>query len=293
MKEASAVVPKKGLGRALQLLSGSGDRIAALEAQAASRAGTSARHNATSNRIFRQTFDDAVHGAKVPPGTGEKSFVRSSYRNHDAYRSAGRARAAADAERAAVGEARGLAAKATVGAGLGVGGGALLAHHDAKTAGTIRTILDRTGAELPSMGLGTGTLARLADRMSNPEPVLELTREVSRKPLLSRGTKVIGGTTIAGLGAGVGLAHGSRTKEAFGAALMAGAKGVGRFLGAAGKSIAGAAQTGGVQAAGQAAMNAGRSGAMRAGQFIGQNPAAGAALVAAPALAAGYAASRQ
>jgi len=85
----------------------------------------------------------------------------------------------------------------------------------------------------------------------------------------------------------------AQIKEAFGAAMMQGLKGMGQFAGAAGKSVANAARGGGMQAAGQAAATAGRAGMHRAGQFIQQNPMAGAALVAAPTAAVGYAAGRQ
>ena len=84
-----------------------------------------------------------------------------------------------------------------------------------------------------------------------------------------------------------------RVKEAFGAAVLQGLKGMGQFAQTAGKSVVNAARTGGAGAAAQAAGNAGRAGMARAGNFISQNPGAGAALVAAPAMAAGYAAGRQ
>lgn len=290
VKEASAVLPKKGIGRVLQLLGGSGDRIAALEGQVASRAGTSARHNAASNRLFHQSFERGVAG----PAAEDANTVRSIFRNRNAYSSANRAKAALETEHQAVRTAR----KSAVGAGLGAGAGALLAHHDAKTASTMKTIQEVTGVSLPSMEVGAETLKRLAYRARHPK-TLELVAEEA-KPLLSRQAKTVGGASLAGVGAGAGAALALRdghSKHAFGGplggALMAGAKGAGRFLGAAGKSIGAAAQAGGAQAAGHAALNAGRAGVMRAGNFIAQNPIAGSALVAAPALAAGYAAGRQ
>lgn len=122
----------------------------------------------------------------------------------------------------------------------------------------------------------------------------------SKKALTGAGL-VAGGAGVGAIGAGMASKDKAASviltpereeqiKAAFSGALMAGLKGMKSFAGTAGKSIAGAAQTGGARAAGQAAMNAGRAGAVRAGNFISKNPAAGAALVAAPAAAAGYAA---
>lgn len=216
-KEASDVTKAKGLGRAVQLMTGS--RARALEGQATNRMGTSVRNNLLSNRLAHEgVFGGSLHAIHDSVSAGAK--------NRAAHLSAGRATRAAAAERAAVSNARRTATAGVAGLGVGTGLG-MSAHKD---------------------------------------------KEASAEEL-------------------------ARIKEAFGAgfgtALMSGLKGMKNFAGMAGKSIATAARTGGASAAGQAAMNAGRSGLMRAGQFVAQNPGAGAALVAAPALAAGYAAGRQ
>jgi hypothetical protein len=84
----------------------------------------------------------------------------------------------------------------------------------------------------------------------------------------------------------------ARVKEAFGAALLQGLKGMGQFATSGAKTLQAAHAAGGMGAVGQAAKTLGGQGVARAGKFIAQNPGAGAAMVAAPAVAAGYAVGR-
>lgn len=264
----------------MQLLTGS--RLKGLEGQAVAREGTAFRHRNSANKIFRRSFEGGP--------ARDMDFVRESFRTGAVKGSAERAARAAGAEREAVQGARGLAAKAGVVGAAGVAGGAALSHGGDKTASTLpvstsmlEAVTGRNGAE---------TMARVA-KLS--EPVLELTHRAAKSGL-STGSKVIGGAAAAGIASGAALAH-HRHKEAarklaFGAALMAGLKGIGQFAGTAAKGIQAAGKAGGLAAAGTAAKGFGQQGLRQAGSFIAKNPGAGAALVAAPAVAAGYAAGR-
>lgn len=284
-------MPASGIGRAAELLTGS--RLAKMEGAAASRITNSARHNASAERIFK----DAFHGG-VP---AEKKFVRESYRTGVTHAGADRAMRAADVERKAVKGAR----QTALGAGLAGAGALALGSQMGGSHEKTATTMEATPSMFQSMTGATGHMGEKSLMDAAARSVAPASERaagaVAKSPLLSTRAKVIGGVGLAGLGAGMALAH-HRHKEAalkeafgagFGTALMSGLKGMKNFAGTAGKSIAAAGRAGGMQAAGQAAMNAGRSGLMRAGQFVAQNPGAGAALVAAPALAAGYAAGRQ
>lgn len=82
-------------------------------------------------------------------------------------------------------------------------------------------------------------------------------------------------------------------KEAgLGGEIMQGIKGMGQFAGSAVKGVTAAGRAGGFAAAKDTALSVGKQGLQRAGRFIAQNPGAGAAMIAAPALAGGYMASK-
>jgi hypothetical protein len=266
VKEGSAPPAATGIRRGFQLVTGSRARAMGREA---------AGYNASAQKNFK----DFVATGK---GQHEQDFMK----HHQATRAT---RAAEAVERQAVGKARKDVGTAAIGVGTGglVGGAALSDHQ--KTAGVVNEMAATVAA-------GTKTMRKSIEATAR-----------SGKPMLSRNSKLVGGGTAVGLG-GAGIATAGddkpkvaslspereqQIKEAFGSALMAGLKGAGQFAQTAAKGIAGAGRAGGVQAAGQAAANAGRAGMHRAGNFIAQNPGAGAAMVAAPALAAGYAAGRQ
>lgn len=82
-------------------------------------------------------------------------------------------------------------------------------------------------------------------------------------------------------------------KEAgLGGTIWQGLKGMGQFAAQAAPRLATAAEKGGVGGLMTSAKRVGTQGLQQAGKFISANPAAGAAMIAAPAAAAGYAASR-
>lgn len=260
MKEATAP-PASGIRRGVQLFTGS--RARALGSQAVG-------HNAQAQNSFKQYV-----------ATGRGHHEQDFMKHHTATRAA---RAAEETERKGVSAMRKDVGTVAL-AGGGTALGAAAATSGDKTAG----VVDQLGS---TVAQGT---KKIRDSVK--------ATQAAGKPVMSRHAKLVTGGIAAGGIGGIALG-GDKTaaispereqqiKEAFGAALMSGLKGLKSFAGTAGRSIGQAAQAGGAQAAGQAAMNAGRSGLMRAGNFIAQNPGAGAAMVAAPALAAGYAAGRQ
>lgn len=299
-KEAS-VAPASGLRRGLQLLTGS--RAKALERQAVSRAGAADRNRGLTNRILREGVfsPDSGQAHEIAGGSAHKRLVSSRA-------SSKRTTRAATAERAAVSAARDDALKGVLGAGAGVGAGAAALGRETKTASaaaaTVASGKRLVSAAKKSLSAPARTAVTVPDAPISEvvSKTLAPAAERASKPLLSRSTKVIGGAVLGGAAVGGALQRrkqagilvpAAQVKEAFGGALMAGLKGIGQFAGTAAKSIGTAGKAGGLQAAGQAAANAGRSGLHRAGNFISQNPGAGSALVAAPALAAGYAAGRE
>ncbi len=275
MKEAGVVKSTNPIMRGAQLLTGS--RARALESQAANRGQALARNVGTANRVERA----AVFG-DVPEGVAQRAFRNSNRSVATAQGSQLRSTRAAAQERAAVSSAR-KDAMAALGSTAVVGGGAMALGGRHKMA---NAALDATVAA------GSQAIRKTTNAIQ---------KQVVRNntPLLTGRQKLMAGGAAVGLGGGAMMAHHSKqagvllSKEAFGAAMLQGIKGIGQFAQTAGKGILNAGKAGGMQAAGQAAMNAGRSGLMRAGNYIAQNPGAGAALVAAPAMAVGYAAGRQ
>jgi hypothetical protein len=126
-KTASEIQQAKGLSRGWQLLKGS--RLKALEEQATSRAGTSARNNRLSNVLARKgVFEEGELGAL-------RQSARAGTHNKNAFRSGERAARSAEKERAAVKGARttalGMGGAAAVGAGGGYAAGRASAHKEA------------------------------------------------------------------------------------------------------------------------------------------------------------------
>lgn len=276
VKEAGVVKSTNSIGRGLQLLTGS--RARALESQAANRGQALARNVASSNR----TMKAAVFDSGVSEGKAQRA-LRSGERAVQTARG-GQQRAArlATQERAAVQNARSNAMAAAGALGVGAGGVTLARN---KMAG----VADGLAA----------TVAAGSQKIRQATSAVQKQVVKNNTPLLSQRQKLMAGGLAAGVGAGALMSRGQRKtageleKDAFGAAVMQGIKGIGQFAQTAGKGIMAAGKSGGLHAAGQAAGNAGRAGLMRAGNFIAQNPGAGAALVAAPAAAVGYAAGRQ
>jgi hypothetical protein len=278
-KEASELSAASGIRRVGQLLTGS--RAQALEERAASLGGAKSRNLATNRRILHNGVFNAT---PATARTGEINVQKS----HNLFRAsagaADRAQRVAGTERAAVSNARRQAVGAAgIGAaGIGVGhmiGSGLGQDKQASSIDSMaKTVNDSPIGNIIHKAVG-GAAAPVARRAISPG-------------------KILGGAGAVGLGLGVGEGALHHQKQAgigdgvaaLGKTMFQGVKGMGRFGATAAKSIGSAARLGGVEAAGQAAMTAGRSGLMRAGNYIAQNPGAGAALVAAPALAAGYAA---
>lgn len=291
-KKEAGIERASGIQRGLQLLTGS--RARALEGQAASRGKVLARNAATGDKVFKETvFHDlgqrAIPMASAVGDAKASRLVHASEVGISGARKGGaRASRAAAAERSEVGQMRKTVGEAALGVGAGAGAGALATH---KSASAVQGLADTVAA-------GSKKIRAVTEAVQSK--VVK-----NNTPLLTARQKLVGGAVGTGLGlgalaghhehktAGLSAEREQQIKEAFGAAMLQGIKGIGQFAGVAGKSIAGAAKAGGAAAAGQAAMNAGRSGLMRAGNFVAKNPMAGAALVAAPALAAGYAAGRQ
>lgn len=283
-KSAGVVKATNPLMRGAQLLTGS--RARALESQAANRGQSLARSAKASDRTMRAAV---MGGDDVSEAVAQKTIRAGNRATMGAMAGQSRATRAAGKERAAVGAARKDALMAAGGLGLGGGAGAV-ALGQRKTAGAVDTL----GA----------TVAAGSQKIRQATQAVQKQVVKNNQPMLSKAQKLVGGGAVVGLAGGAAMGghkkqaalspeREEQIKEAFGAAVLQGLKGVKNFAQTAGKSIAGAAQAGGAGAAGQAALNAGRSGMMRAGNFIAQNPGAGAAMVAAPALAAGYAAGRQ
>jgi hypothetical protein len=289
--KTASVMQASGLRRGVQLLTGS--RARALEGQAARHVGEVATARTGANEAMR----NAVFGAKG----GVESERAAGYASRGLQDAIARSSMSGDLaarERAAVGQARTLGQRAALAGGGGLAAG--VAGHralDGKTASTIPTISAHTIND--TVHAGAQTLGRIA---RNSAPVAAAAP--AARAGLTSAQKIVAGTGAAGLGIGA-LAGGHhpqktamlledpRIKEAFLGALGAGLKGMGQFAQTAGKGILAAGKAGGMGAAGQAAANAGRAGVMRAGEFIAKNPMAGAAMVAAPAAAVGYAAGRQ
>jgi hypothetical protein len=294
--KTASIMPASGLRRGVQLLTGS--RARALEGQAARHVGEVAAARAGTN--------EAMHKAVFGLGSGvehEQAAQHAHQGLRDALQRSSMSGDLAARERTAVGHARTLGQHAALagGAGMAVGVGGHRALD--KAASTIQTISAHTIPTIAGTAhAGAGTLQRIA---RNSIPAAAPAAAAATRAPLSAAQKIIAGTGAAGLvgGAALGghhhpqktamLLEDPRVKEAFLGALGAGLKGMGQFAQTAGKGILAAGKAGGIGAAGQAAANAGRAGLMQAGNFIAKNPMAGAAMVAAPAAAVGYAAGRQ